>query len=322
MERDPVELQIDVTDAAGLAERLTLAASVFLPEARDSSPAILVFCIPGATRTRAVWNMTVPGRGGYSFAEFASDRGFVVCTFDVLATGESSRPSDPGFSTDLVARTSAALVEDVTARLRDGALEGEREPWQPALIAAIGHSMGGFFAIRQQALFSSYDALAVLGYSTLFPMLLYGRGDQSLFFGLTDEDQAIALGRASGIDPYATNPADHDRARRMNYLDDVPADVIAAHEAVKTNAPGYSAAATLIPGIVARDAGAIHVPVFLGFAERDTSRDPWMEVASYRGSRDLTVHVLAGSAHATSCSATRQEQWDRILAWLLSVTPG
>ncbi len=146
---------------------------------------------------------------------------------------------------------------------------------EPLLTAAIGHSMGGFYAIRQQALFSSYDAVAILGYSTLFPQLLYGRADQTLFVGLTSEEQVVEQGRSSGMDPYATNASDQDKARRMNYLGDVPDDVIAAHEALKTNTPGYSSAATLIPGIVAADAAAIDVPVFLGFAERDTfARSP------------------------------------------------
>ncbi|MGO8859509.1 MAG: alpha/beta fold hydrolase [Acidimicrobiales bacterium] len=319
MERDPIELQIDVTEAAGLGERTTLAMSLFLPVADSDSSPILLFCIPGGTRRRESWNMMVPGRKGYSFAEFASNKGCVVCAFDVLGTGDSSRPSDPGFPTELVARANAALVRNVSERLRDGALVSGIEPCEPSLTAAIGHSMGGFYAIRQQALFSSYDAVAILGYSTLFPQLLYGRTDQTLFVGLTSEDQVVEQGRSSGMDPYATNASDQDKARRMNYLEDVPDDVIAAHEALKTNSPGYSSAATLIPGIVAADAAAIDVPVFLGFAERDTSRDPLMEVGSYPGAKDVTLHLLEGSAHATSCATTRQMQWDRILRWLFSL---
>ncbi len=316
---EPVELQIDVTEAAGLGERTTLAMSLFLPSVNDDSSPILLFCLPGGTRRRGSWDMTVPGRDGYSFAEFASTKGCVVCAFDLLGTGDSSRPSDPGFPTELVARTNDALVRSVSERLRSGTLGSEIEPREPSLIAAIGHSMGGFYAIRQQALFSSYDAVAILGYSTLFPQLLYGRADQTLFVGLTSEEQVVEQGRSSGLDPYATNASDQDKARRMNYLDDVPDDVIAAHEALKTNTPGYSSAATLIPGIVAHDAAAIAVPVFLGFAERDTSRDPLMEVSSYPGANDVTLHVLEGSAHATSCATTRQNQWDRILGWLLSL---
>ena len=88
--------------------------------------------------------MTVPGRNGYSFAEFASNKGCVVCAFDVLGTGDSSRPSDPGFPTELVARTNDALVRNVSERLGDGTLVSGIEPCQPWLTAAIGHSMGGF----------------------------------------------------------------------------------------------------------------------------------------------------------------------------------
>jgi len=316
---DPIELQVDVTEAAGLGEQMTLAMSLFLPDADIASFPILLFCIPGGTRRRESWNMTVPGRNGYSFAEFASNKHCVVCAFDVLGTGDSSRPSDPGFPTELVARTNDALVRNVSERLGDGTLVSGIEPWEPLLTGAIGHSMGAFYLIRQQALFSSYGVVAILGYSTLFPQLLYGRADQTLFIGLTSEVQLVEQGRSSGMDPYATSTSDQDKARRMNYLGDVPDDVIAAHEALKTNAPGYSSAATLIPGIVTADAAAIDVPVFLGFAERDTSRDPLMEVSSYPGAKDVTLHVLEGSAHATSCATTRQKQWDRILRWLFSL---
>jgi pimeloyl-ACP methyl ester carboxylesterase len=321
VDRNSIDLQIDVTEAASLGEPTVLAMSLFLPVANGNRAPIVLFCIPGGTRRRQSWHMTVPGRSGYSFAEFAASRGCVVCAFDVLGTGDSSRPSDPGFATELVARTSAALVRQVSERLRDGTLDPRLEPCDPSLTAAIGHSMGGFYAIRQQALFSSYGAVAILGYSTLFPQLLYGRGDQSLLAGLTREDQVVEQGRASGVDPYAIRAGDRERARLMNYLPDVPGDVIEAHEALKTNTPGYSSAATLIPGIVAADAAAISVPVFLGFAERDTSRDPLLEVSSYPGAKDVTFHLLPGSAHATSCATTRQQQWDRILRWLSSLVP-
>jgi pimeloyl-ACP methyl ester carboxylesterase len=319
MERDPVELHIDVTEAAELDEQTTLAMSLILPPVRERSSRILLFCLPGGTRRREVWNMTVPGRSNYSFAEFASNKGCVVCTFDLLATGESSRPSDTSFPTELVARTSAALVRIVSDRLRTGTLVEGMDPYEPTLTVGIGHSLGGFFTIRQQALFSSFDAVVILSYSTLFPMVLYGRVDQSVYVGLTSEDQVVEQARSSQGDPYAADTSDHGRARRMNYLDDVPADVIAAHESLKTNTPGYSWAASFVPDIVATDAASIDVPVFLGFAERDISRDPRMEVASYRGACDVTLHLLEGSAHATTCATTREQQWDRILRWVLSL---
>jgi alpha-beta hydrolase superfamily lysophospholipase len=298
---------VDVTDTVALGEPLELAGWLFRPDpARDRRT--VLFCYPGGGWTKAYWHLEVAGQEGYSFAEHMVGRGYAVVTFDHLAVGESSKPRDPfSVTTQIVASANARLVEHVLDVLGD---PGARR-------VGIGHSMGGMLLIRQQGRLRTFDAVAVLGFSTLYPMNLEGLIDQSPFEHLTEA--ALRGVRDHMPDPYAVFDKDH--ARGLFVHPDVPDVVLAARNAAGTNSPGAAGAASLIPGIVADDAAAIDVPVFCGWAERDTSIDPHREVASYPGSRDVTLYVLAGSAHTTNLGATRRELWGRIASWIETVVP-
>lgn len=57
------------------------------------------------------------------------------------------------------------------------------------------------------------------------------------------------------------------------------------------------------------------MPVFLGYGEVDVSPDPHQDAACYRSSSDVTLYVLAASAHCHNMAGTRQRLWDRLLGW-------
>ena len=84
----PRPVRFDVSDVVG--EQASLAATYY--PAAGAVGAVLV-CLPGATYSREYWDLKIPGRSGYSFAEFATGNGYDVVTIDPLGTGESSKPT-------------------------------------------------------------------------------------------------------------------------------------------------------------------------------------------------------------------------------------
>ena len=107
-----------------------MAATYYPRRTSDAAGAVLV-CLPGGTYSREYWDLNVPGRGGYSFAEFATERGYSVVTVDPLGTGESSKPvSDFDFAD--IAATLAVAVRELPAAT------GERLPPWPSRIRWVG----------------------------------------------------------------------------------------------------------------------------------------------------------------------------------------
>lgn len=301
MTRTPRSLTFDVGEVAG--QPASLAATYY--PARDDTVALLV-CLPGGTYSRDYWDLTIPGHRGYSFAGFATENGYAVVTIDPLGTGESSQPTGNfGFS-DI----AAALARAVSA------LPGTIGIQAPAI--AVAHSLGGYLAITQQALFPGYAGLAVLGCTNqhVAPLNLdaafiarcatpHGRAEVAV-------EILSALGR-----PYFEGPREY--LQSWFHLPDVPADVVAADaSAAKSVVPRVFGTA-MIPGIVAEHAARIDVPVLVGYGIVDVSPDPRAEAGLYRSSQDITTLVVAGSAHCHNMASSRHRLWRRLLAWAATV---
>src|ERR1700757_3931048 len=140
-------LSFDVSDVIG--EEASLAATYYPARSGAAGGAVLV-CLPGGTYSREYWDLNIPGHRGYSFAGFANENGYAVVTIDPLGTGESSKPVRDFDFTDI----AAALASAVSAL---PASTGDQAP-----PVAVAHSLGGYLAITQQSLFSSYAGLATL----------------------------------------------------------------------------------------------------------------------------------------------------------------
>ncbi len=300
---DPTEITFDVSERFGAPT--TIAGSVFAPDGTADRRPVLV-CLPGGTYTRGYWDLRVPGLSGYSFARAAASAGFTVVTLDGLGTGESSRPD-----TDVDLATQATAAAEVVAQLP--ALLGVDAPF-----VAVGHSMGGYLALAQQAEHESYAGLAILG-TTNLPVVQLDLPDELVSAAATAEGRVAVIDQiASGIPvPYI----DGDRApmRSWFHLDDVPAAVIEADEAeTLTVVPRRCAAESSTPGATIDAAGSVRVPVFVGYGVVDVSPDPHADAACYRSSSDVTLYVLEGSAHCHNMASTRHLLWDRLLGWCTS----
>ena len=279
------------------------------PSAIDeiAGPAAVLVCLPGGTYDHAYWDLDVPGEE-YSFARWMAERGYVVVAFDSLGTGASTRPEhETGFPEQACA--TAAAVEVIREQVPEG-----------TPIIAVGHSMGGYHAIVQQAAARSYDALAVLG-TTIGVVGIIPLPDE-----LIDAARGGPEARAAIIDavvqsfaePYA--PGDRTDLRDAFHLADVPESVLRADvEQTTTVVPRLAAAQSTVPWFAAEAAAAVDVPVFLSYGEVDVSLAPYEEPKYFTGSNDVTLYVLRGSAHCHNMATTRLQQWRRLEQWLWSV---
>jgi pimeloyl-ACP methyl ester carboxylesterase len=297
-------LKFDVGDAIG--EPASLAATYY--PARTGAKALgLLLCLPGGTYSRDYWDLHIPGHHGYSFADFATGNGYAVVTIDPLGTGESSQPAaDFGFS-DI-----AATLAHAVSALPDAT--GIHAP-----PVAVAHSLGGYLAITQQALFPSFAALALLGCTNqhVAPLNL-----APAFIARS----ATAQGRAelareilSALpQPYFEGPREY--LQSWFHLDDVPPDVVAADCVVAKSMVPRVFGTAMIPGVVAEHAASIDVPVLIAYGVVDVSPDPRAEAGLYRSCPDITTLVLAGSAHCHNMASSRSRLWRRLLDWAATVT--
>ncbi|OBK24286.1 alpha/beta hydrolase [Mycobacterium asiaticum] len=291
--------------SAALGEPASLAATYYPARTADPRGAVLC-CLPGGTYSRHYWDLHVPGHCGYSFAEFAAGNGYSVVTVDPLGTGESSKPTrDFDF-----AHIAAALAVAVSA-MPD--VTGDDRP-----VVAVAHSLGGYLAITQQALYSSYVGLAVLGCTNkhvaplnLSPDFIARAATPQGRTALRDEILAALPA------PYFEGP--RDDLQSWFHLPDVPSAVIEADSAATKSVVPRVFGLAMIPGIVAEHAATIDVPVLVGYGATDVSPDPRAEAAMYRDSPDLTTVILSGSAHCHNMASSRHRLWRRLLAWAATV---
>ncbi|OBB92597.1 alpha/beta hydrolase [Mycobacterium sp. 852002-40037_SCH5390672] len=297
-------LNFDVSEVVG--EPASLAATYYPARGGAETGALLV-CLPGGTYSREYWDLNIPGHHGYSFADFATQNGFAVVTIDPLGTGESSQPACDFDFSDI----AAALARAVRA-LPDTI--GIHAP-----PVAVAHSLGGYLAITQQALFPSYAGLAVLGCTNqhVAPLNL-----DAAFMArcATPEGRAeLACEILSALgQPYFEGPREH--LQSWFHLADVPADVVAADCSTAKSVVPRVFGTAMIPGIVAEQAARIEVPVLVGYGEVDVSPDPRAEAALYRSCPDITTVVVADSAHCHNMASSRHRLWRRLLAWAATVT--
>lgn len=323
--------RFDVTgQVPSLSGPLGLAAWVFAPSnlSAQTSPVVLV-CLPGASYTKAYYHLEVPDfpPDAYSFALFMVKQGFVVVALDHLGVGESTRPTDGTLLTmEVVAQANALVTEQVRRLLREGTLITGIASHKEPILVGIGHSMGGYLLVTQQANHHSFDAIALLGYTNKEPAVaeIAKRVAESL--GMAFDDESTTYEILSRMYQYAEHGymrGDRRITRTMFHAADVPVQVIEADDALATPVP--TAILTRVsadPQYLPAKAARIEVPVFLGNGELDpASVNFHAEPATYPLARDITLYQLAGSAHCHNFATTRHLLWDRLARWIAEVNP-
>ena len=301
----PRPMRFDVSDVIG--EQASLAATYY--PARGGAAGAVLVCLPGGTYSRDYWDLNIPGRSGYSFADFATENGYGVVTIDPLGTGESSKPVRDFDFTDI----AAALAQAVSAL---PAMTGDYAP-----AVGVAHSLGGYLAIVQQSLFSSYAALATLGCTNqhVAPLNL---DPAFIAQAATPQGRAELAHQILSALPesYAEGPREY--LQSWFHFPDVPADIVAADCVTAKSVVPRVFGTAMVPGVVAEHAARIDVPVLIGYGVVDVSPDPRTEAGLYRSSPDITTVVLADSAHCHNMASSRHRLWRRLLDWAATVTLG
>src|SRR3546814_18364945 len=115
--RTPVELTIDVTEAAGLGIEAHPAITVFLPdEGEFTDQPVICFAFPGGGYCRRYYSFDMPGARGGGEAGFHCEWGwaFVVC--DHLAFGASTITESNALSSNNVAAANHTTDQDRISR--------------------------------------------------------------------------------------------------------------------------------------------------------------------------------------------------------------
>lgn len=318
------EIRVDVSEAVPWPGS-EVAVTLVVPDDDLAGPRTVAFGFPGDGYSRSYWDIDWPG--GYSQAAFHAERGWLFVAVDHLGVGASSLPVPEALTFEVLAAANDAVVRAVVDRLRVGTLVDGLAPVDVDRTVGFGQSMGGCLSIVAQGTHRTFDAVAVLGYSAIHTVLPSPTGGVELVAaerGVTDaaavEASTAAIG---GVDVFLW----------AFHWEDVDPDLLAADLGegypVRMGTPPPwgsatlppAAASMLGPAVVAKEAEAIDVPVFVGVGERDVCPDPWAEPSAYRSSTDVTLVVVPTMAHMHNFAGTRRRLWERLHAWAASL-PG
>ncbi|MAU53288.1 MAG: hypothetical protein CMN17_13200 [Roseovarius sp.] len=269
----------------------TIRGWLFLPRKQHASH--IFVCLAGGSYSKFYYHSRFEGYERYSFAEYMATEGYAVLALDHLGMGNSDKPENVSLlDRHCLATFNHHAVQEVLKNL-SGGLYGA--PIAPRPVG-IGHSMGGMLLIDQQANFDTFEKIAVLGWTNK---------------GVGFDTQALKeLAKSPGY-----LPTDRKQMRPIFHLEDVPVEVIEADDDQASLTPSPVAVDALQPGIVAREAEKISVPVFLCFGERDISPDPNGETPYYKNSPEVSLVILEGSGHNHNFATTRESLWVHIAHW-------
>jgi pimeloyl-ACP methyl ester carboxylesterase len=316
------QLTIDVSAALPFrAEANVLAATLHVPSNGHAPQAVLV-CWPGGSYSRAYWDIQIPGRRDYSFAEHMTAHGFLVVAVDPLGVGDSSRPEEvDAVTVETMAAGGAEFIGQLRAQLRAGELGTRLVPFADVPLVGVGHSLGGCITVVTQANHDCYEAIAVLGFT-------HGSKDTISSVAVTGAMREEGGARAAAVAQakaffsdwdagYSTAPREPNHG--WLYNPDTPAEVVAADDQTLTPWPRQSYVDALTAGYSASYAARITTPVLLGFGDRDIPERPHDDVGFYTASSDVTLVVLPNSAHCHNFATTRSQLWNRLGAWAAQV---
>ena len=263
----------------------------------------------GGSYDKRYFHVEIPGHPGYSTARYLADFGNIVLVPDHLGMGESTRvPTQKKATRHIAALANHAAVSQFYARLQAGDLHPDLPAISDFVKIGGGHSMGGMQTIVQQAAHRTYEGVMILGYTA-----------QGVHFTMGGK----RLRAADFLPPEGTSPdyTTNDRAKLREgfHWEDVPAEVVAADDAIAAETAASIGLDSIRTGIVVEDAAKIDVPVYLCLGERDVSPDPHAEESYFKSSTDFTLHILPRSAHCQNFASTRHEMWDRMHAWARSI---
>jgi pimeloyl-ACP methyl ester carboxylesterase len=293
-------------------------AATLVAEPTTPGPRSVCFAFPGGGYTRAYYDLHHAELEGESQAEFHAGRGIVFVACDPFGGADSTPLPPERLSLESTADACDAAVGAALDGLRDGTLVDWLAPLDVGACFALGHSLGGMQLLAQQARHPRFDAIGILGWSAIHTVM---PGTSGALAPHHDGESLEDAWAGPMVDELA-------HLRYAYHWDDVSPVLVREDMGVgfptrtaQTLPPWISrtfppfAAICLAAGVVAREAAAISVPVFVGAGERDVVPDVRREAAAYPSSRDITLFELPRSAHMHNFSPQRQLLWERLQVW-------
>jgi hypothetical protein len=286
-----------------------IAAWVFAPPAQalGAEPVVLDL-YTGWPHSKRYWHI-VPSwdDGSYSFAQYMVEHyRCIVIASDDLGLGESTKPADGMTLTrDTLAEAHVQVADAIRAQLAAGTLTAELPPLPSIKLIGVGQGTGAFMLHRVQAAFSTYDAVAFLGWTHGAPQL-----------GLVDRAALIAALHPDQHGYAVLPPLERQALRQCFYRPDVPQHLIDLDERQEAPLPGGLVADLFRSSAAKADAKAIQGHVFLGFGDQDMSRNPSVEAACYPRAASVTECIQPDTAHFHHFAPTRQVLWKALGLWL------
>ncbi len=327
-----VDLEVDVTEAAGLGEAAHVALTVTLPDEVPPDP-VVCFGKPGGGYARGYYTEDLPGPAKGAQATWHAERGWVFVSVDHLGVGHSSLHDPERLSYTPVVAASQAAEADVLQKLAACTLIDGLAKIEDPLTIGIGQSMGGCLTVVQQGRFHCYDGIGVLGYSALHTHPPTAPGAPPIVMPWVPRDtkpsdgvftNGPALAAPGSAEPAVSNA--EAMAWGFHY-DDVDPAVVARdlgdfptrHGDVppwgSATVPATVAMWCLAPGAVLAEAAAITSPVLVALGERDVLVDPRGEPRAYESSRSVDLFVCPKMGHMHNFAGTRELFWRRIETW-------
>jgi alpha-beta hydrolase superfamily lysophospholipase len=333
---DIVDLKIDVSDAVGLNEPATIAATVHLPEAGAlGDETVVCFGKPGGGYSKAYYTVDLPGPASGAQAEWHAERGWVFVSIDHLGVGESSTHHD-GTKLDYtrVAAASQAAEQNILSRLAAGELVAGYPSVQAPLLIGIGQSMGGCLTVIQQGRYHCYDGIGILGYSAVHTHPPVKPGDTPIVAAWLPRDTLLNQPLVTVNAPQLASAQLVTRSPESGpamawgfHYSDVDPDLIASDlvgfPTRNGNVPPWGsatlpeavAASCLTPGTIAPEAAAVRCPVLVGMGERDVIADPKGEPRAYLSANSVDLFICPRMGHMHNFASTRELFWERIERW-------
>jgi alpha-beta hydrolase superfamily lysophospholipase len=335
-----LDLNLDVTEAAGLGEPAHIALTVTLPDPVNLlEEPVVCFGKPGGGYSKGYFTVALPGPGQGAQASWHAERGWIFVSVDHIGVGASSI-HDNAMRLDYTTCAATALSAEtqLLEQLAAGTLVDGFPKVENPLTLGIGQSMGGCLSITQQGRHHCYDGVGILGYSAVWthPPAEPGQPsigaawltrdtltwDQPTLLNQAQLEQAMMQSTAQDPPPEAAPPM----AWGFHY-DDVDRETIdrdlVEFPTRKGNVPPWGSAtlpdavasSCLTPGIVASEAAAITSPVLVAMGERDVGADNAGEPRAYLSSNSVDLFVCPRMGHMHNFASTRELFWRRIETW-------
>ena len=335
-----IELELDVSDAAGLGEVARIAVSITLPDpSQIAATPIICFARPGGGYSREYYTCDLPGPARGAQADFHAVCGWIFVSMDHLGCGASSRHDGERLDFAVLAAATLAAERDILLRLANGVLSPGFPPINQPVVIGMGQSVGGALAIYQQGHYHCYDGLVVLGFSAVHSRPMSPPGEPPIVVPWFPRDlppglpssciNAAAVAAATANGPQS---AVWSALAWGFHYDDVAPEIVEqdllhyeaiaqggtlppGHELAPWNSyitPQRAARSTLTPGVVASEAAAVTVPVLSAMGVRDLVADPAGEVRAFLSAPSVDSFICPRMGHMHNFASTRALLWQRI----------